>query len=61
MPHIHVWFDETGSVLEEDNAQQFNNQIDIWEKLNMKYNMRVSAKGTSEVTQTAQFILRGLI
>ena len=37
----------------------------ICEKSNMKYNARVflqvSAKGTSEVTQTAQFILRGLI
>ncbi len=22
MPHTHVWFDETGSVLEEDSAQQ---------------------------------------
>ena len=22
MPHIDVWFDETGSVFEEDNAQQ---------------------------------------
>ena len=33
--------------------------------VNMKYNARVflpeSAKGTSEVTQNAQFILRGLI
>ena len=33
--------------------------------VNMKYNVRVflpeSAKGTSEVTQNAQFILRGLI
>ncbi len=38
--------------------------MDVREKLNMKYNARiflqVSAKGTSEVTQTAQFILRGL-
>ena len=41
------------------------NQMDECEKLNMKYNahvfLQVSAKGTSEVTQTAQFILRGLI
>ncbi len=22
MPHTRVWFNETGSVLEEDNAQQ---------------------------------------
>ena len=39
--------------------------MDEGEKLNMKYNARVflseSAKGTSEVTQNAQFILRGLI
>ncbi len=38
--------------------------MDVHEKLNMKYNARVflqvSAKGMSEVTQTAQFILRGL-
>ncbi len=38
--------------------------MDVREKLNMKYNARVflqvSAKGTSEVTQTAQFILKGL-
>ncbi len=37
----------------------------ICEKSNMKYNVSVflpkGAKGTSEVTQTAQFILRGLI
>ncbi len=39
--------------------------MNVREKLNMKYNVRVflqeSAKGTSEVTQNAQFILRGLI
>ncbi len=39
--------------------------MDVCKKSNMKYNARVSmpvsAKGTSEVTQTAQFILRGLI
>ena len=38
--------------------------MDVCEKLNMKYNARVflpeSAKGTSEVTQNAQFILSGL-
>ena len=40
------------------------NQMDVCEKLNVKYYARVflpvSAKGTSEVTQTALFILRGL-
>ncbi len=40
------------------------NQMNVGEKSNMKYSARVflpvSAKGTSEVTQTAQFILRGL-
>ncbi len=39
-------------------------QMDICEKSNMKYNahvfLPVSAKGMSEVTQIAQFILRGL-
>ena len=39
--------------------------MDLCEKLNMKYNACVflseSAKGTSEVTQNAQFILRGLM
>ncbi len=39
--------------------------MDVCEKLNMKYNARVflpeSAKGTSEVTQNAQFILSGPI
>ena len=39
--------------------------MDVCEKLNMKYNVRVflpeSAKGTSEVTQNALFILRGLM
>ncbi len=38
--------------------------MDVCEKLNMKYNARVflpvSAKRRSEVTQNAQFILRGL-
>ncbi len=38
--------------------------MDVCEKLNMKYNARVflpeSVKGTSEVTQNAQFILSGL-
>ncbi len=40
------------------------NLMDVCEKLNMKYNAQVflieSAKGTSEVTQNTQFILRGL-
>ncbi len=39
--------------------------MDVCEKLNMKYYAHVflpeSAKGTSEMTQNAQFILRGLI
>ncbi len=51
-------------VLEEDNAQQLIKRICARNQLNMKYNARVflavTAKGTSEVTQTAQFILRGL-
>ncbi len=38
--------------------------MDVCEKLNMKYNVHIflpeSAKGTSEVTQNAQFILTGL-
>ena len=44
---------------------QIFNQMDVCEKLNMKYNVRfflpMSAKSTSEVTQNAQFILRGLM
>ena len=39
--------------------------LNVCEKLNMKYDAHVflseSAKGTSEVTQNAQFIIRGLI
>ena len=39
--------------------------MNVCEKSNMKHNahvfLPVSAKGTSEVNQTAQFILRGLI
>ena len=37
--------------------------MDVCEKLNMKYNAHIflpeSAKGTSELTQNAQFIFRG--
>ncbi len=62
MPHTHVWFDET--VCSRGGQCPTINQMDVCGKLNMKYNARVflpvRAKGTSEVTQTAQFILRGL-
>ncbi len=57
MHHTRVWFNETGSVLEEDNAQQ----LIKCEKYNARVFLPVGAKGTSKVTQTAQFILRGLI